>query len=151
MRRSRLIYTSTATAEVVSNEMLRDLARKAAEANAKHRITGLLILSGNRFLQALEGPHDRVNRLFCNIVRDPRHHDVELVTFEPMENAAYFDDWNMRLVDLYDVPGQSRDLLAAKYSHKDGVIRIPERLHEVYALLLDARLICRSAPWDPPA
>jgi hypothetical protein len=53
----------------------------------------------------------------------------------------------MRLVDLYDVAGLSRDYLAAKYPNEDGVIQIPERLHEVYALLLDAKLICQSTPW----
>ena len=148
MKKSRLIYTSTATAEVVSNETLRDLADRASAANADRQITGLLILSGNRFLQVLEGPHRHVNALYRNLVRDPRHRDVELITFEPMENA-YFDDWNMRLVDLYDLPRAPREYLAAKYRHKDGNILIPDRLHEVYALLLDAKLLCVSSPWEP--
>jgi hypothetical protein len=147
MKRSRLIYTSTATAEVVSNETLRDLAGKAASANAERHITGLLILSGRRFLQVLEGPDRHVNALFRNIVRDPRHRDVELVSFEPMD-TAYFEDWDMRLVDLYDLPREPRDYLAAKYRHKDGNILIPDRLHEVYALLLDAKALCLSSPWN---
>jgi hypothetical protein len=150
MKRSRLIYASTATADVVSNETLNDLADKAAKANTERHITGLLILSGNRFLQVLEGPHRHVNALYRNIVRDPRHHDVELVSFEPVD-TAYFDDWSMRLVDLYDLPRQPRDYLAAKYRHKDGNILIPERLHEVYALLLDAKALCLSAPWQQPS
>jgi len=149
MKRSRLIYTSTATAEVVSNETLRDLAGRAASANAERRITGLLILSGNRFLQVLEGPHRHVNALFRNIMRDPRHREVELVSFEPMD-TAYFEDWDMRLVDLYDLPRQPRDYLSAKYRHKDGNILIPDRLHEVYALLLDAKALCLSNPWSTP-
>lgn len=146
MRRSRLIYTSIATADVVSNETLRDLADRAAAANAERQITGLLILSGKHFLQVLEGPHHHVNALFRNIMRDARHRDVELVTFEPMD-SGYFDDWTMRLVDLYDLPRQPRDYLAAKYRHKDGNILIPDRLHEVYALLLDAKVLCLSNPW----
>ncbi len=149
MKRSRLIYTSTATAEVVSNETLNDLADRAAKANAERHITGLLILSGNRFLQVLEGPHRHVHALSRNIVRDPRHHDVELISFEPVD-TPYFDDWSMRLVDLYDLPRQPRDYLAAKYRHKDGNILIPDRLHEVYALLLDAKALCLSTPWQPP-
>ena len=150
MRRSRLIYASTATADVVSNEMLRGLSERAASANAEHQITGLLILSGNRFLQVLEGPHRHVNQLFRNIMGDARHRDVELISFEPMD-CAYFADWSMRLVDLFDLPGQPREYLAAKYAHKDGSILIPDRLHEVYALLLDARSLCISTPWQAPA
>ena len=146
MKQSRLIYTSIATAEVVSNETLRDLSGKAAAANAEHKITGLLILSGNRFLQVLEGPQRMINTLYRNIIRDARHHDVELITYEPI-SSRYFDDWTMRLVDLYDLPRQPRDYLAAKYRHKDGIIQIPDRLHEVYALLLDAKVLCLSHPW----
>lgn len=148
MKRSRLIYTSTATADVVSNETLYDLTQKAAKANAERQITGLLILSGNRFLQVLEGPHHHVNALYRNIIRDPRHHDVELVSFEPAD-SAYFDDWDMRLVDLYDLPREPRNYLTSKYRHKDGNILIPDRLHEVYALLLDAKAVCLSTPWQP--
>jgi hypothetical protein len=149
MKHCRLIYTSTATADVVSNETLGDLAAKAGAANAEHAITGMLILSGRKFLQVLEGPTKDVNALFRNIVADPRHHDVELVTFEPMD-TPYFDNWDMRLVDLYDLPKQPRDYLAAKYQHKDGIILIPEHLHEVYALLLDAKALCLTNPWQTP-
>lgn len=148
MKRCRLIYKSIATAEIVSNDTLRDLTEKAAKANAEHRITGLLLLSGNRFLQVLEGPYREVNRLFGNIVRDARHHDIELIAFEPLE-SAYFPDWTMRLVDLYDLPLAPREYLAAKYTNRDGVIAIPDQLHEVYALLLDARAACMSRPWQP--
>lgn len=147
MKHCRLIYSSTATADVVSNETLRDLATKASKANAEHGISGMLVVSGRRFLQALEGPYREVNALFRSIVRDPRHRDVELVTFEPMD-TAYFDGWNMRLVDLYDLAREPRNYLASKYRHEDGTIQIPEHLHEVYGLLLDAKALCLSNPWD---
>jgi hypothetical protein len=146
MKRCRLIYRSTATAEMVSNAEIKALVEQAAEANRARRITGLLLLSGNRFLQVLEGPYAEVNRLFGTIMADPRHHSVELISFEPLE-SAYFEEWGMHLADLYDLPAGPRALLAAKYRHKDGVILIPDRLHEVYALLLDARALCLSTPW----
>ncbi len=146
MKNCRLIYRSTAVAEIVSNETIRDLADRSANANQARHISGLLLLSGNRFLQVLEGPHGEVNRLFGKIIRDTRHRDVELMSFEPME-SAYFDAWHMRLVDLHDLPKQPREFIAAKYPNRQGVIEIPERLHEVYALLLDAKALCLTTPW----
>jgi hypothetical protein len=143
MNRCRLIYKSEAIAEIPSNEMIRDIAEKASVHNAGEGITGLLVLSGNRFLQVLEGPYGPVNALFGRIVRDTRHGKVELITFEALE-TNYFNDWHMRLVDLYDLPGPERGILTRKYAHKGGEILIPEHLHEVYGLLLDARDICRD-------
>lgn len=131
----------------MSNEELRDLVRQSAENNRARGITGLLLLSGGDFLQVLEGPSDAVNKLFNRIVRDPRHHDVSLIAFEQI-GPFYFDEWDMHLVDLFDLPKLPRELLASKYSVKDGAVVIPERLHEVYGLLLDARTICRGRPWE---
>lgn len=143
----RLIYRSTCSDSFLPNEDLRALVQHSAQNNADHDITGLLLLSGDQFLQVLEGPCKPVNRLFNHIVRDSRHHDLELIVFEQI-GPRYFDDWCMHLVDLFDLSKQPRDLLARKYGAADGVIRIPERLHEIFALLLDARTICRNKPWE---
>jgi hypothetical protein len=141
MGRCRLIYTSTSSEEIISNEDVRDLVRQSAINNRRGEITGLLLLSGNRFLQVLEGGSETVNRLYGRIYQDPRHHDVELLSFEPI-GTAYFTEWNMRLVDLYDLPLPSRQFLMEKYDHSDGEIQIPERIHEVISLLLDAKALC---------
>lgn len=145
MQRCRLIYKSKSTSDYPSNEEIRDITAKATKHNAEQGITGLLVLSGNCFLQVLEGPYREVNALFSRIMRDPRHEQVELITFEALE-THYFDKWHMRLVDLYDLPSGPRELLAGKYPNQDGSIRIPEHIHEVYALLLDAKAICASSP-----
>lgn len=146
MQVSRLIYRSVSTAELVSNETLRDLERQSSIANAKHDITGLLVLSGNVFLQVLEGASRDITELFGKIIRDERHQLVELITFEnAMER--YFADWNMRLVDLYDLPGDKRSLMASKYASDNGGIVLPNVVHAVYALLLDVKNLCDSTPW----
>ncbi len=147
MKACRLIYKSVATAEVVSNETIRDLAERAAKANHERGITGLLILTGNVFVQVLEGPAEAVNQLYCNIVADKRHRQIQLVSFEPMDQAC-FAEWSMRLVDLYDLPKAARDFMALKYSHKEGSVQLPQEPHEVFSLLLDARAICHSM--SPP-
>jgi hypothetical protein len=148
MNRCRLIYKSRSTADYPSNEEIRAITETATRNNADKGITGLLVLSGNQFLQVLEGPYAEVNALFGRIMRDERHEQIELITFEALE-THYFDNWHMRLVDLYDLPAAPRRILADKYPHKDGNILIPEHLHEVYALLLDAKAVCVSTPWAP--
>ncbi len=146
MKLSRLIYKSTATAEVISNRTLRDIEEQASAANTEKGITGLLVLTGNIFLQVLEGSSRDVTALFGKIIGDKRHHDVELVPFQPI-GARCFDEWSMRTVDLYDLPGDRRALMAAKYGGKDGVIAMPDDEHLVHAFLLDARFVCSSTPW----
>jgi len=146
MKLSRLIYKSTATAEVISNRTLRDIEEKASAANAEKGITGLLVLTGNIFLQVLEGSARHVTALFGNIIADKRHRAVELVTFQSIGGRC-FDEWSMRTVDLYDLPGDRRALMAAKYGGKDGVIAIPDDAHLVHAFLLDAKFVCSSTPW----
>jgi hypothetical protein len=147
MTQCRLIYQSICADKLIDNADLRELVQKSAEHNRAAGITGLLLLSGDRFLQVLEGPADTVNRLFGRIVRDKRHRDVRLLSFEQI-GPVYFDDWSMHLVDLFDLPKAPRELLALKYQSQEGAVQIPERLHEVYGLLLDARHICLSRPWE---
>jgi hypothetical protein len=143
----RLIYRSTCAASFMPNEDLRELVQQSARRNKEAGITGLLLLSGGAFLQVLEGPSKAVNQLFGRIMRDSRHQDVELIAFEQI-GPVYFDDWDMHLVDLFDLSKYPRELFARKYETENGVVQIPERLHEVYALLLDARSICRGRPWE---
>ena len=149
MQIHRLIYKSIATAEVVSNETLRELESQAAAANAENGITGLLVLSGNRFVQVLEGPAEVLTALFGRIMQDKRHHQVTLISFQPVVERC-FEDWTMRLVDLFDLPGEKRALMQSKYRHDQDDILLPTDVHEVHAFLLDARYVCLSSPWSAP-
>lgn len=146
---SRLIYKSIASAEIVSNETLRDLEQVSAKSNAAQGISGLLVLSGNVFLQVLEGDARDVTALFARIAADKRHRQVELITFETVAERS-FDDWHMRLIDLYDLPGEKRAFLTSKYKAVNDGIEIPDNLCQVCSLLLDARYLCLSVPWNNP-
>lgn len=147
MRTCRLIYKSVAREETLSNQALSELQETSARNNEQRGITGLLALSGNQFLQALEGDGDSVNDLYAKIVNDPRHHKVRLISFESA-TERYFEDWAMRLVDLYDLPLQPRKYLARKYSNLDDTVKIPDQINLVYSLLLDAKTICLNVPWS---
>jgi len=145
MNHCRLIYSSISSEEIVSNDAVNALVKRSAEKNLRDKITGLLLLSGDRFLQVLEGDSKAVNQLYAKIHKDSRHREVELISFEPID-VPYFEAWGMRLVDLYDLPTHPRQFLMDKYEHLDGDIQIPGRIHEVFSLLLDAKALCQSNP-----
>ncbi|EXJ16273.1 BLUF domain-containing protein [Imhoffiella purpurea] len=147
MENCRLIYRSTCRDGFIDNADLRELVSKSAENNRVQGITGMLILSGDQFLQVLEGPSDAVNRLYARIIVDSRHEDLRLISYEQI-SERHFKDWDMSLVDLYDLPKPARDLLARKYPSRNGIVPIPERVHEAYALLLDAKFLCQGRPWE---
>jgi hypothetical protein len=147
MEECRLIYKSLSVDEIPSNEDLKSLTETSAERNKNLGISGLLILSGNQFLQVLEGPVGAVNELFIKISKDPRHHKIELINYEYI-TQRHFEEWNMRLVDLWDLEGKTRTFLSRKYPVKDQVIQIHHQLHVVYSLLLDAKLFCINKPWE---
>ena len=146
MNTCRLIYRSHASDDATSNENLGSLEKTAVSCNSNSGITGLLVLVGSVFLQVLEGPSRDVNRLYRNIVGDTRHSEVELLSYE-MEVEPLFAQWSMRLVDLYDLPGEIRSLMAQRYGGRAGELQIPEQIQRLYAFLFDAEYLCTNKPW----
>ena len=139
MKRCRLIYKSIAYPESLKKEELSKLLEICMKNNNKYGIYGLLVLSGDRFLQVLEGPPKFVNLVFQKIVQDKRHYDVELISYEDI-GTNYFYNWNMRLIDLEKLTEPTRELFLKKYPHNDRTIIYPDNLLLVYSLLLDARI-----------
>ena len=96
MRPCRLIYKSIASSEILEPKQL---ANGASSNNRRLNLHGILVLSDGKFLQLLEGPSKFVNELFCNIAKDPRHHQVELISFESIVQEEFID-WSMKLLEL---------------------------------------------------
>lgn len=140
MRSCRLIYRSVAETDAFDRRSLGQMVDQCQVNNDRLGIKGVLLVSGDRFLQVLEGPVTFVNELYNKIVKDARHHDVQLVAYDN-DCRGFFFDWSMRLVDLDGMSAEQRRMLLAKYPHRDGVIEFPEDLMLVYPLLLDARLL----------
>ena len=71
----------------------------------------MLCCSDGIFLQVLEGGRSAVNRLYNRIVADPRHTDVELLSYAADRRAAL-----RRLVDGPGEHGRLNPALLLKYS-----------------------------------
>ena len=89
----RLIYISTARRVIAAAE-LDQILRLSRFNNGASDITGLLIASERRFLQALEGPADAVCRTFERIKGDARHFAVVELSKEVITERA-FGGWSM--------------------------------------------------------
>lgn len=63
------LYISTAR-QPITPSILADILRASRRNNAPVAVTGLLIVGGRRFLQALEGPEAAVEATYERIARD---------------------------------------------------------------------------------
>ena len=113
----RLIYASRAADETDARAVDQILERSRTH-NVEHGITGVLCLcqSVRVFLQALEGAREEVNRLYCNIARDGRHHDVMLLEYTEIGERR-FARWQMGRVDM----GKVNLSTVLRYSEKPTI------------------------------
>lgn len=86
----QLVYISTARGAIDLPQILATSRRN----NGRDGITGLLYSDGMRFLQALEGPADKVTTAFERIRVDPRHRAVVVLSRREVE-AREFGPWEM--------------------------------------------------------
>ncbi len=89
----RLLYISTSRTPVTA-PMLADILRTSRRNNVRCDVTGLLIVGGKRFLQALEGPESAVQATFDRIDGDPRHFAVVQLAREGI-TTRQFPSWAM--------------------------------------------------------
>jgi hypothetical protein len=108
----RLMYASRA-APAVDQEELVAILRKSKAHNPALGITGVLCFSQGIFLQVLEGGRGAVNRLYNRIAADPRHGDVELLSYAEIGERR-FAGWSMGQVDM----ARLNPALLLKYSER---------------------------------
>ncbi len=94
----RLMYASRA-ATTLDHEALGAILRHSRTANPELGITGVLCFSHGIFLQVLEGGRSAVNRLYNRIATDARHSQVELLSYEEIEERR-FSSWSMGQADM---------------------------------------------------
>jgi hypothetical protein len=88
-----LTYVSSATA-LFDTGALYALLDQSRQNNVVHGITGLLLYADGTFMQTIEGARLDIDRLFANIVRDPRHHGVIKLIHDDLD-ARLFPAWSM--------------------------------------------------------
>lgn len=94
----KLVYTSTRQLHCTEADIL-DILRTSHPNNEAAHITGILLQSKYRFIQYMEGARDVIYQLYERILNDPRHYDVQLRYFSPIEERI-FPSWQMGYKDL---------------------------------------------------
>ncbi|MDE2369637.1 MAG: BLUF domain-containing protein [Burkholderiales bacterium] len=108
----RLLYASRAAAGTNAETQAAILHQSKAH-NPVQGITGVLCFSEGIYMQVLEGGRGAVNGLYGRILRDPRHRDVELLSYEEIGERR-FAAWSMGQVNL----GRLNPALVLKYSER---------------------------------
>lgn len=106
----RLLYASRANVAITDQEMA-SILKKSREHNPAEGITGLLCYTDGIFIQMLEGGRNAINARYNTIVRDTRHHDVILLSYEEIIERE-FAGWAMGQVNL----SRMNPALVSKYS-----------------------------------
>lgn len=70
--------------------------------NPRRGITGVLCVTSEVFVQVLEGGRDEVSSLLCAILRDERHRDARLLSYEEIAERQ-FGSWSMGQVEIESV------------------------------------------------
>lgn len=108
----RLLYVSRAVVPE-SQDAIQAILASARQHNLQNGITGILCYGGGVFVQAIEGGRSAVNRLYTQIIEDPRHKDVELLHYEEISERR-FGGWTMGQVNLTKL----NTSIVLKYSEK---------------------------------
>jgi hypothetical protein len=108
----RLMYCSRAKENMAQDDLTAIVVQSRAN-NPARGITGVLCCSGTIFLQVLEGGRMEINKLYNRIANDPRHHDVEMLSYEEIDERA-FAHWSMGQVSLARI----NPSLLIKYSER---------------------------------
>jgi hypothetical protein len=108
----RLMYASRALPDV-NQDALVAILRKSKMNNPSVGVTGVLCFSEGIFLQALEGGRSAVNQLYNKIIADPRHTQVELLSYSEIGERR-FAGWSMGQVNI----SRLNPALLLKYSEK---------------------------------
>ena len=95
---TRLLYVSKPVGPITTY-VTASLLENSRVSNKKLEITGVLCQGTGIYMQVLEGERSAINALYSRIIADTRHQQVELLSFEEVDQRRY-GQWSMALVQL---------------------------------------------------
>ncbi|KRG32690.1 hypothetical protein AK822_11285 [Psychrobacter sp. P11F6] len=106
----RLTYISRYNTDNPKGEVTRILTQ-AQQNNERNGITGALVFNHNYFLQSIEGARPVINELLRKLVKDDRHHALQVIECREVE-LRHWSKWSMK----YLIPSDENKGLALKFS-----------------------------------
>lgn len=90
---SQIVYASQASESLTEAHIL-EILRSSQTRNNQVKVSGLLLFTDRQFLQFIEGPPEEVKALFARIAKDPRHHDLRILS-EASSDKLLMPTWAM--------------------------------------------------------
>jgi len=115
---------------------IEDITTVALSRNAALRVTGVLISTDFYFAQILEGPSAAVDEIMASILRDCRHHHLEVLA-DRKQPKRWFPNWSLAFA------GRSSPLAA---HIEPSLAQPPKTPKEIEWLLLLMRALVRPVP-----
>ena len=135
----RLIYKSRSILVEVDIETINDILELSKNLNREFKISGALIATRTHFLQVLEGAREDVNRTFFRIASDPRHEELELISFGPVAGRL-FEGWAMKGFGVFDLNIDLETSLKKKFGVEEGGVKFPTEEWAALSLMHDIKL-----------
>ena len=95
---TRLLYVSKPVGPITTF-VTSSILEVCSVNNKKAEITGVLCQGSGIYMQVIEGKRSAINALYSRIISDKRHNQVELLSFEEVDQRRY-GQWSMALVQL---------------------------------------------------
>jgi hypothetical protein len=109
---------------------LQELLQKARRHNSSVQVTGMLMYEKGVFLQALEGPREKVEALYQKISKDERHNNVMTIVDDDIKER-HFGEWSMAYL-------RSEELKTDSF---DGFSQLLEKYQEDTLTEVDTKLV----------
>jgi hypothetical protein len=133
----RLIYKSHSKTPI-DLKVVNSILESSQKNNTESDISGALLATKRHFLQILEGSFEDVNKLYSTIVQDPRHDEVQLISFTCIENRI-FESWAMHGIGVFNLNHELSQQLKKSYGEENGEARFPTEEWKVLAMIHDIR------------
>lgn len=119
---------------VANLDLIESILESSTKNNPKDSITGVLVATETHFLQVLEGEFEALNATLERISRDPRHHEIQMISFGEIEERR-FGNWGMHGIGLFDLNQELEARLCGTFGQENGNVCFPSTEQEVLDLL----------------
>jgi hypothetical protein len=125
----------------MTDDEIEELASQAAKNNAENDITGVLMAKGGLFFQIIEGPEEKIDGLFTNILKDPRHKKIITLGIQVGDLKRLFPNWHMKEINLDTTTSERLQPVRAIIDAVQAQATIIENLTEALAASAWAELL----------
>lgn len=129
----QILYISTLSVDVADIDF-QQLLESSRRNNAINDITGVMCVAEMHFIQILEGPENKLIKLYSKILDDARHHDCILLGISHIHEKS-FKDWSMGYIKNPDAKIILNKNELLKYRDRTRAQELVKIMRQIISLL----------------